>query len=411
MGTTGTAKDAAPARGRRRWLRRAGFAAYVLLATLLLAEVGLRLMTQERAGQLVLLGSTLLPFDLVPEGHAAILRLSPEECPYVMPDPDLGWTIKPGGRHPSKPFAANPLGLRSSADDHEVCPAEGPVRVLLVGDSFTHGDELEWPDTWAARLAERLGPSFQVHNGGVPGYGTDQAFLRWKAHLKDRIRPEVVVLGIVRDDLWRNVNLFRALYHHWTDLPWSKPRFVLDGDGLRLVNAPVVPPEEVEATLAGFRASPLRPFDSCFRPRYYEDDVRYASRLWRLLLSRREHGRRHDAMKALVGEGGEATEVTARIARLFQDEVRAAGARPVVLLLPQHDDVPSYVAGGHPPLRFLKAAMERRGVVPVDAGPAFHAALGPGEAAGALFVGGAGHPNARGARLIAEVVERAVRGG
>jgi hypothetical protein len=394
----------------RRRLRRLGFLLYLVLAAGILTELLCRVFTSESEGYRKLFDVRLLPLPLVPEGHARLLSLKPEECPYVMPDPELGWTIKPGGRHPSKPFAADGFGLRSAPVELGAEKPPGVTRVLLIGDSFTHGDEVEWSDTWAARLQEELGPHFQVLNGGVPGYGTDQAFLRWKLRLSALLKPDIVVLAVIRDDLYRNVNLFRALYHHWTDLPWSKPRYAVEGQGLRLVNCPVVPPEAVEETLRNMAASPWARYDACWFPDLYTEDWCSASRLWCYLRSRRIGAARHNAFMALVREGGEAVVVTARIARLFLDEARVSNVRPIVIMLPQFDDMPGYANGGPPALRRLRAEMERIGVGPLDLGPVFFKSLGPGEEPGLLFVGGVGHPNARAARLIATALAPLVRG-
>ncbi len=401
-------KPKQPATLRRRVL----FLVYLALVTGLLVEGALRILTKEVGGQRELFGYKLVPFEIVPGGHSELIGMSFEECPYVAPDPELGWVVKPNGRSPTKPFASNSLGLRSAPEEIPVEKTPDVARVLLVGDSFTHGDEVPWEETWARKLQERLGASYQVLNGGVPGYGTDQAVLRYELRLRELLKPDLVVLGIVRDDVPRNVNLFRALYHHWTDLPWSKPRFVPKGEGLELVNCPVVPPAEVEATLRDFAHSPLRGYDSCYRPDLYTSDWRQVSRLWTYFASRRVHSERYDFIEGLRKEGAEGTIVTARLARRFSELVRAAGGRPLVLFIPQWDDVPSYRPGGHPPMRHVIAAARELGVETVDAGPAFAAAIdeGRGDTAKSFFVNGVGHPNARGTSIIAEVVEKAIRG-
>ncbi len=394
---------------RRRWRRGLGFLVYGIVVGVLLAEILARVLSVEKEGHLHLFGMKLLPFALVPEGHAEILNRTQEECPYVVPDPELGWTIKPHGRHPKGLFAANGLGLRSAPAEAAAEKPAGVARVLLAGDSFTHGDEIAWEDTWSARLGPELGPTFEVWNGGVPGYGADQAYLR-ALRLRDALHPDVAVLSICRDDLLRDVNLFRALYHHWTDFPWSKPRFVPEGEGLRLVNVPTVPPDRVEATLRDLGHWDLARFDICWRPSYYTDDWRDASRLWRWWRSREEHRLRYERLRDLTRDRGEGVVVTARIARRFADDMSAAGVRPVVILIPQFDDLPNYKPGGLSPLRFVAAEMGRLGLRPVDLGPAFFRDLGPGEDAAALYVGGAGHPNARACRVIARELAPVVRG-
>ena len=389
---------------RRRRPRRLAFACYLVVATLALSELSLRWFTTTSGSETRVFGQPLLPWRVTSPQMGKALALTAAECPYLVPDPWLGWTIKPNGRQPAKGFASNNMGLRSKPEDVAAEKPAGVHRVLLLGDSFTHGDELPYEDTFGAVLQEKLGAGSQVLNGGVPGYGTDQAVLRYERELGPRLAPDVVILGIVREDIPRNVNLFRALLFHWTEMPWSKPRFVLDGAGLRLVNAPVVPPERVLDTLRHLPASPLAAFDACYQPDFYADDWRYASRTFQMLATQRAYRERRDFMKGLLREDGEGTLVTARIAKRFVERAKAWGATPLTILLPQAEDVATYQPGGNPPLRFLQVELERLGVPVLDLGPVFHAAAANGGGPNAFFVGGVGHPNSGAARLIADAL-------
>lgn len=69
----------------------------------------------------------------------------------------------------------NALGLRGSA----VEARSDALRILVLGDSFALGLQVEESETWAKlfekRLSELLGRPVEVLNGGVDGYGTVQA--------------------------------------------------------------------------------------------------------------------------------------------------------------------------------------------------------------------------------------------
>jgi len=63
---------------------------------------------------------------------------------------------------------------------------------------------------------------------GVGGYGTDQAYLRFKLNTQDK--SKVVIMGFLTENIFRNVNQFRNLLY--PDHRYAlKPRFILDRDG------------------------------------------------------------------------------------------------------------------------------------------------------------------------------------
>jgi lysophospholipase L1-like esterase len=78
-------------------------------------------------------------------------------------------SLRWGGR--TYPFATNSLGFRDFA------PREVPLRtdghrVVFIGDSFTEGIGVAYPETFTGRLARRLAPAgIEVLNAGVIGYG------------------------------------------------------------------------------------------------------------------------------------------------------------------------------------------------------------------------------------------------
>ncbi len=157
----------------------------------------------------------------------------------------LGWRLEPGskgtyvGPRPfpilfRTPIRINSEGLRGP----EIRPLpEGGHRILFLGDSQTAGFEVLEDQTFAhlaGKLVEdRLGTPVQAINGGVRGYGTDQAMLLFRERLR-KLRPEVVVYDKVMNDTEDNTTLHRPkrLY--------GKAAFVLDGDrNLKLQGTPV----------------------------------------------------------------------------------------------------------------------------------------------------------------------------
>jgi hypothetical protein len=155
------------------------------------------------------------------------------DSPYVH-SPELGWDLRPGVRRDG--LTTNAVGLRGRREYTPV-PPPGVQRVLAVGDSFVFGEKLRDEESLPAQLETALSRHgrWEVLNLGVPGYGTDQQWLRLQ-RLGFRYRADVVVLGFFEDDARRNIMYFRD---------YAKPVFELDGGQLALRNVPVPSPEEL----------------------------------------------------------------------------------------------------------------------------------------------------------------------
>jgi hypothetical protein len=83
------------------------------------------------------------------------------------------------------------------------------AEIIVVGDSYTHGDEVNDDVVYPARLAELLGVS--VANHGVGGYGPTQGVLNFSENVSAYPRAKVVVLAIMYENLFRMVNSYRPV--------------------------------------------------------------------------------------------------------------------------------------------------------------------------------------------------------
>jgi len=152
-------------------------------------------------------------------------------------DPTKGWLPRPNLRNVhafgDKLLNTNSKGLRG-ADDYATDTRPDKLRIVILGDSFTFGDEVADSETYAFHLQQLL-PDTDVINMGVHGYGHDQMLILLREE-GVRYRPDVVILGFVQADMPRNTMLFRD---------YAKPRFTIDGGALNLLGSPVPPPENV----------------------------------------------------------------------------------------------------------------------------------------------------------------------
>lgn len=338
-----------------------------------------------RLGALALLLASLLLSFAVAEvglraaGYAALHEVYSSPELFWRHDELLGWSLEPNarGRYTGpRPFPiefdsaieTNSLGLRGP----EIGAREpGELRVLLLGDSFVAGFEVEQPETFAAlletRLARRLGAPVRVINAAVRGYGTDQSYL-WFRERGRALGADVVAAVFSANDFDDNVTLHRARR------PFGKPAFGLRPNGaLELVGTPVPRYETCSSWVLDGDYRPARadgPFSrgACFLQTRLADRsalfTLVATSLARLpglvgLLNRfsQPAGGTAAAQASLVPwplaslradlglgsaaaagpgraerEGRLATALLQALAR----EVRASGARFLLLMIPQH---------------------------------------------------------------------------
>ena len=236
-----------------------------------------------------------------------------------------GWALKPSLRDVrvtgGKILNSNSRGVRGRTE-HADRKAARTTRILVLGDSFTFGEDVGDEDTYSAQL-ERLMPGTEVINLGVHGYGHDQMLV----YLREegiRYHPDVVVLGFLTGDMERNVLSFRD---------YAKPRFVLDGGTLSLRGSPVPSPAEM--------ASAERWRSKC-------GDL--LAMLW--LRYRWKSGAISEETRAL----------TLAILDEMKATIEAAGARPAFAYLPAYGEIDRTDPGMTGPERFFFSYCRQRGI-------------------------------------------------
>src|SRR6185436_9536823 len=152
-------------------------------------------------------------------------------------DASRGWRTKPNVRElkvfNNKILNTNSQGFRGKTE-FPYSKNKQKLRILILGDSFTFGDEVSDDETYSHYLQEML-PHTEVINMGVHGYGHDQMLILLKEE-GIKYHPDIVILGFLPLDMPRNLLEFRD---------FAKPRFVLDRGELKLTGTPVPRPENI----------------------------------------------------------------------------------------------------------------------------------------------------------------------
>jgi hypothetical protein len=153
-----------------------------------------------------------------------------------MYDSKLGWVNVPGftGTTYGKELSINAKGLRDR--DYDYAKPDGVKRILVLGDSFAWGFGVADDEVFTEVLERDLrlqGPSWEVLNAAVSGWGTDQEYL----FLRDEgllYEPDIVVLAFFSgNDFHNNIESVQYGLH--------KPVFV--STDLKLMNSPVPKPD------------------------------------------------------------------------------------------------------------------------------------------------------------------------
>lgn len=322
---------------RRRLLKL--FAVFFGLSLAFLTlELAVRIMGQSDPDGNFTFRSRMVPPYRLPTSQTrkTLARYSDSEtrfATFLKYDPDLGWTVRPKARSADGAYFSSNLGCRAaSLEDPDIGPKGKKLRILLFGDSFTHGDDVTHEESWAQVLERTLqseGVDAEVLNFGVVAYGMDQALWRWEK-IGAGLEPDIVVFGFQPENLGRNVNILRPLYYLSAAMPFTKPRFVVEDSGMRIVNRPTLPPEQILPTFEAIDSWPLRRYESYYEPSDYADPFYLKSKALSLLLEARRDAnyRRSNSTKE------ERDAIALHVCRSFKASVEKAGARFAILHMP-----------------------------------------------------------------------------
>ncbi len=306
----------------------------------------------------------------------------------------LGWPA----REPSEGARYDSAGSRPVPS----FPTPGGECVSLYGDSFTYGEEVRDAEAWGNVLAQLLG--CRVANFGVPGYGTDQAYLRFALNSGDA--APISILGIYPQNVMRNVNQYRYLLSGTNPLGF-KPRFVLSESGLQLV--PI--PELTFSRMSSIAERPGSVFSSeTFLPNSDVGPIRARAPWTFVVVKMFFHSRFQNWVTGVPSwldfmdptHPSNALLITAEIADEFSHECERREKRCIILIFPSRSSYEFFQDTGELATAALGAELADRSLQWVALVPALGSRLGPRDFAELLAPGG--HLNAEGNQYVAEIV-------
>lgn len=251
-------------------------------------------------------------------------------------DAVLGWTLRPGFR--SELCTIGLDGRRRDPERPE--PIAPAVRVATFGDSFTFGGDVADRYAYPEVLA-RLDVGLEVENFGVPAYGLDQAFLRYRREGRPT-HLQVVVIGFMSENIFRNVSVFRPFYRPPSQLPFAKPRYLPGQPDPTLVENPLPRLEDYRRLLA----RPAETLEQLGRHDYFYRTRLRAGAFDRSAAVRLVKLAREQLLPGtgIVRHGyydtdSEAFRVTTGLFTAFYEMALRDGAQPVILVFPERSDL------------------------------------------------------------------------
>jgi hypothetical protein len=238
-----------------RWLVRLFLVGFAITVALVLAEVGLRgLVAVKRASRIetvVRLVNQDWPFSS--EGWAYRFYKAHSSGGALIQDslyrvhPTRGWICSPnismwrGEYH----YTTNRFGHRGPFTPH---PDSRKIKVMLLGDSQTFGEEVDdifaWPNILASQHKE-----LEIINLSVGGYGLDQMYITFTEEF-EFWKPDIVVFAPIPDDLYRSSLWFRDF-----SKPYFEPVYGSSGEVKELIpHAPVIEMSQLLRNLESNRA-------------------------------------------------------------------------------------------------------------------------------------------------------------
>jgi hypothetical protein len=249
-------------------------------------------------------------------------------------DAVLGWTLRPGFRS-----ELCTIGLDGRRRDSErPAPIAPAVRVATFGDSFTFGGDVADRYAYPEVLA-RIDRKLDIENFGVPAYGLDQAFLRYQREGRPT-HPQIVVIGFMAENIFRNVNVFRPFYRPPSQVPLAKPRYLPGQPAPTLVENPLPRLDDYRRLLA----HPAETLEQLGRHDYFYQTRPRAGAFDRSAVVRLAKLARWQLSPSIVRYGGydpddEPFRVTTDLFTAFYEMALRDGAQPVILIFPERSDV------------------------------------------------------------------------
>ncbi len=232
-------------------------------------------------------------------------------------DPILIYEPVPSSSVPME-YGLAGFDAQSMRDDHEHSETPAGPRLALIGDSLVWSEFVALEDALGRRTEEALGPRWEVLNFGVTGYDTTQE-ARWYEHAARPFSPSAVAVVWCMNDM-----------------------MIMSGPFERYANEEERARKDAQEALLE-RVAPVRreTLDGVLAQREREASFEVLARALSLFARRRFDADYVDEYLVMFRQQERRERTRAALTRLAHD-IRADGARPILIISPVLEDWDDY---------------------------------------------------------------------
>ena len=325
-------------------------------------------------------------------------------------DSELGWVRHPGTKKETEQYSINEKGSRTNPGHESL-----PITVSTYGDSFCFCRQNKDNETWQWFLSEYT--KSNVLNFGVGNYGLDQAYLRMKREYPKN-KTDIVIMCVVPSTIVRILCVWKH-YNEYGNTLGFKPRFeIKDHKVLEIKN--IIDSKEKFYKLFDY-VPILQQHDYFYKTKFKKEMIRFPYIYYILKNPKRNipiiyYVLTKQNQKALMKimninlklrvdlfKKSEPTALFQCLIEMFKIYAKENNFKPVLLMIPQKDDIEYIKKNGHYYDDLLKCLKD---ITVIDAYKAFKNLNLDQLYSDDNKYGG--HPNKDGNQIIAQTIQKVV---
>ena len=283
-------------------------------------------------------------------------------------DPELGWIRHPGTSKKKEHYEINKKGARMNPTHEHL-----PITISSYGDSFCFCRQNNDMETWQWYLSKMT--KTNVQNFGVGNYGLDQAFMRLKREYSKN-QTKVVIMAVVPSTIVRILCVWKH-YNEYGNTLGFKPRYkVIDGELKEIKN--IIDSKEKFNELEKY-LSFIKEHDYFYKTKFKKEMIKfpyiyYILKNWRRNLpliyyvlkgnKKKAMAKIHESnlkLRVDLFRKSEPIMLFQAIVKIFVQYAKENNFKPILLIIPQKDDVEYMKKHGNyywEVLRFLKGDLK-----------------------------------------------------